>query len=184
MASDSDSSPDFSTIFWVALVLDVLVAFRSSGIYKRMFGGNKEKEESITAEEKAKHNWLIKIYLLVYLTATLSDWLQGPYVYALYGAYGYTRDEIAILFVAGFGSSTWTAQERERERERETSLIVLIGLDVVVGCVGFFAQSQNPPTCRLWREGRSVFLLCQYVVLTLHHFFFFSFLFTTNNHDI
>lgn len=31
--------------------------------------------------------------------------LQGPYVYALYDKYGFTKDEIAQLFVAGFGSS-------------------------------------------------------------------------------
>lgn len=31
--------------------------------------------------------------------------LQGPYVYALYSAYGYEQHDIAVLFVAGFGSS-------------------------------------------------------------------------------
>jgi hypothetical protein len=41
----------------------------------------------------------------VYLLAALSDWLQGPYVYALYDAYGYSQHDIAVLFVAGFGSS-------------------------------------------------------------------------------
>ena len=41
----------------------------------------------------------------MYLTATLSDWLQGPYVYALYSDYGFEQHEIAQLFVAGFGSS-------------------------------------------------------------------------------
>jgi MFS family permease len=34
-----------------------------------------------------------------------SDWLQGPYVYALYKAYGFTKLEIGQLFVAGFSSS-------------------------------------------------------------------------------
>lgn len=43
--------------------------------------------------------------MIVYLLATLSDWLQGPYVYALYADYGYEQHEIAVLFVAGFGSS-------------------------------------------------------------------------------
>jgi len=41
----------------------------------------------------------------VYLLAAFSDWLQGPYVYALYAAYGYSQHQIAVLFVAGFGSS-------------------------------------------------------------------------------
>lgn len=54
---------------------------------------------------KQKHSQLMKVYLPVYLLAVISDWLQGPYVYALYDAYGYTQHEIAVLFVAGFGSS-------------------------------------------------------------------------------
>jgi len=59
---------------------------------------NKEELES-------KHSHLVKIYLAVYMFAVLSDWLQGPYVYALYDAYGYSQHMIAVLFVAGFGSS-------------------------------------------------------------------------------
>eukprot|EP00923_Selenidium_pygospionis_P008048 GHVN01013643.1.p1 GENE.GHVN01013643.1~~GHVN01013643.1.p1 ORF type:complete len:498 (+),score=26.97 GHVN01013643.1:202-1494(+) len=34
-----------------------------------------------------------------------ADWLQGPYVYALYAEYGFSRSEIATLFVVGFGTS-------------------------------------------------------------------------------
>lgn len=34
-----------------------------------------------------------------------ADWLQGPYVYALYEEYGWEREVIALLFVLGFGSS-------------------------------------------------------------------------------
>jgi hypothetical protein len=33
------------------------------------------------------------------------DWLQGPYVYALYAAYGFEQADIGKLFIAGFGSS-------------------------------------------------------------------------------
>eukprot|EP01135_Chromosphaera_perkinsii_P003899 Nk52_evm16s261 gene=Nk52_evmTU16s261 len=46
-----------------------------------------------------------KKYLVVYLLAMFSDWLQGPYVYALYNHYGFTKTEIGQLFAAGFGSS-------------------------------------------------------------------------------
>jgi MFS family permease len=35
----------------------------------------------------------------------MADWLQGPYVYQLYMEYGYSHHDIALLFVAGFGSS-------------------------------------------------------------------------------
>jgi len=44
-------------------------------------------------------------FLLVWAFCVAADWLQGPYVYALYAAYGFSSAEIAQLFVAGFGSS-------------------------------------------------------------------------------
>eukprot|EP00442_Polarella_glacialis_P019646 CAMPEP_0115137042 /NCGR_PEP_ID=MMETSP0227-20121206/56754_1 /TAXON_ID=89957 /ORGANISM="Polarella glacialis, Strain CCMP 1383" /LENGTH=474 /DNA_ID=CAMNT_0002544233 /DNA_START=79 /DNA_END=1503 /DNA_ORIENTATION=- len=46
-----------------------------------------------------------RLYLTVYLVAMFADWLQGPYVYALYASYGFTAGDNATLFVAGFGSS-------------------------------------------------------------------------------
>ena len=55
--------------------------------------------------QKKQWETILRKYLAVYLLATLSDWLQGPYVYALYADYGFSQHEIAILFVAGFGSS-------------------------------------------------------------------------------
>ena len=44
-------------------------------------------------------------YISVYLIMSASDWMQGPYVYALYEAYGFTISDIGVLFIAGFGSS-------------------------------------------------------------------------------
>jgi len=44
-------------------------------------------------------------YLSVWCVCVAADWLQGPYVYALYSAYKFSGHEIAQLFVAGFGSS-------------------------------------------------------------------------------
>ena len=44
-------------------------------------------------------------YLFVFLLAMFSDWLQGPYVYELYVSYGFNQQQIAELFVCGFGSS-------------------------------------------------------------------------------
>jgi hypothetical protein len=35
----------------------------------------------------------------------VGDWLQGPYVYALYEKYGYSPAQIGQLFIAGFGAS-------------------------------------------------------------------------------
>ena len=40
--------------------------------------------------------------------AITADWLQGPYVYELYASYGWSKAEIAQLFVAGFASSMIT----------------------------------------------------------------------------
>eukprot|EP01139_Manchomonas_bermudensis_P023576 Amastigsp_a841276_152.p1 type:complete len:439 gc:universal Amastigsp_a841276_152:1375-59(-) len=44
-------------------------------------------------------------YLAVYLLAMFADWLNGPYVYALYQHYGFDSGEIAQLFIGGFGAS-------------------------------------------------------------------------------
>lgn len=45
------------------------------------------------------------VYLPVYVLAVCADWLQGPYVYALYMALGVGRTDINVLFVMGFGTS-------------------------------------------------------------------------------
>lgn len=44
-------------------------------------------------------------YLGVYLLAVTADWLQGPYVYALYTHYGYAKGSVGQLYIAGFASS-------------------------------------------------------------------------------
>eukprot|EP00930_Biecheleria_cincta_P039113 TRINITY_DN26904_c0_g1_i1.p1 TRINITY_DN26904_c0_g1~~TRINITY_DN26904_c0_g1_i1.p1 ORF type:complete len:448 (-),score=74.92 TRINITY_DN26904_c0_g1_i1:28-1371(-) len=44
-------------------------------------------------------------YLVAWAICVAADWLQGPYVYALYQSYGYSRADNAKLFVAGFGAS-------------------------------------------------------------------------------
>jgi MFS family permease len=44
-------------------------------------------------------------YLVVFVCAFFADWLKGPYVYALYEAYGFSPNQIAMLFLVGFGVS-------------------------------------------------------------------------------
>lgn len=44
-------------------------------------------------------------FLGVYLCMMMADWMQGPYVYALYEHYGFTIGQIGQLFIVGFGSS-------------------------------------------------------------------------------
>ena len=53
----------------------------------------------------ARFNKFQMNYLFVFTLAMFSDWLQGPYVYELYVSYGFSQQEIAELFVCGFGSS-------------------------------------------------------------------------------
>lgn len=49
--------------------------------------------------------WFRFIFMAAWIFAAAADWLQGPYVYALYASYGFAPKEIAQLFVVGFGSS-------------------------------------------------------------------------------
>lgn len=59
----------------------------------------------VSIQPNLKFNSFQLNYLLVYTLAMFSDWLQGPYVYELYVSYGFNQQEIAELFVCGFGSS-------------------------------------------------------------------------------
>jgi hypothetical protein len=98
---------NFSFLFWASLALCSSVTFRSSEFYKKKFGTKNagSGDDGLSDDVKKVHAALLKKYLFVYLMATLSDWLQGPYVYALYSEYGFAQHHIAQLFVAGFGSS-------------------------------------------------------------------------------
>eukprot|EP00270_Netrium_digitus_P002926 TRINITY_DN1332_c0_g1_i1.p1 TRINITY_DN1332_c0_g1~~TRINITY_DN1332_c0_g1_i1.p1 ORF type:complete len:473 (-),score=78.42 TRINITY_DN1332_c0_g1_i1:487-1905(-) len=62
--------------------------------------GGKEKVQTPAPFTAFKNN-----YLVVYSLMMAGDWLQGPYVYALYQHYGFDRGDIGRLFIAGFGSS-------------------------------------------------------------------------------
>jgi predicted MFS family arabinose efflux permease len=96
---------NYTFMFWAFLVLCCSVTFRSSDYYKKKNGSGDSDASALSEDQKQAHTKLLKKYLFVYLMATFSDWLQGPYVYALYSAYGFEQHEIAQLFVAGFGSS-------------------------------------------------------------------------------
>mmetsp|Transcript_31582 Transcript_31582/g.75702 ORF Transcript_31582/g.75702 Transcript_31582/m.75702 type:complete len:475 (+) Transcript_31582:38-1462(+) len=61
------------------------------------------KEQSLEATPAYRE--FEKNFLTAWCLCAMADWLQGPYVYALYAEYGYPREEIAQLFVAGFGAS-------------------------------------------------------------------------------
>lgn len=58
-----------------------------------------------STEKNARFTAFQTNYLIVFVLAMFSDWLQGPYVYELYVSYGFNQQEIAELFVCGFASS-------------------------------------------------------------------------------
>ncbi|CAL5220451.1 g2470 [Coccomyxa viridis] len=64
------------------------------------------KGKGASMENAPKDFWRFRTnYTLVYALMMAGDWLQGPYVYALYQHYGFDRGDIGRLFIAGFGSS-------------------------------------------------------------------------------
>lgn len=84
-------------MFFIVTLL-VLVAFA--------FSTFRRTKKSAPCPKNTQFERLQRRYLSAYYLATFSDWLQGPYVYKLYSDYGYEEEDIAILYIAGFASST------------------------------------------------------------------------------
>eukprot|EP00039_Didymoeca_costata_P026037 m.14768 g.14768 ORF g.14768 m.14768 type:complete len:433 (+) comp5200_c0_seq1:117-1415(+) len=85
----------YSDSFWLLLLCTAALVGR------QYFSQKSQGAEHRTPEFEAFQ----KNYLLVYLLAFFADWLQGPYVYALYASYGFDAEAIAILFIMGFMAS-------------------------------------------------------------------------------
>ena len=77
--------------------LSALVHYKSRGSTGDLSDGRPSETTGLVSLQ-----WL---YLPAHLLALFSDWLQGPYVYQLYRQYGYTEQDIAVLFMAGYLSS-------------------------------------------------------------------------------
>ncbi|KAJ3026533.1 UNVERIFIED_CONTAM: hypothetical protein HDU68_005487 [Siphonaria sp. JEL0065] len=86
----------------VAIFFGLLVIY---GVLHKAVVWTSQSEKAASSSVTPEFTAFSRQYLGVYLAAMFADWLQGPYVYRLYETYGYTVDQIAILFVAGFGSS-------------------------------------------------------------------------------
>lgn len=82
----------FYYVVWGALVLPMTLLIYTQGVAAI--------SDSSQSFKSFRNN-----YLIVYSLQMLGDWLQGPYVYALYEHYGYSPAQIGQLFIAGFGSS-------------------------------------------------------------------------------
>ncbi|CAK8690985.1 molybdate-anion transporter-like [Clavelina lepadiformis] len=102
--------------FWILLVICIVMY-----IYTRKVA---------EIPESSAFKMFQKQYLVVYLLAMGGDWLQGPYVYALYQHYGMTTHQIDVLFVAGFGSSmifgTFVGSSADKMGRRFTCIVYAV----------------------------------------------------------
>lgn len=76
-------------------------------------------------------------YLAIYLINMAADWLQGPYIYALYESYGFEKGDIALLFIAGFFSSMvfGTFVGAAADKYGRKLMCVLFGLFYAASCI-------------------------------------------------
>jgi MFS transporter, MFS domain-containing protein family, molybdate-anion transporter len=87
--------------FYVGTFAALAVACVLLEVRKQQRQGASDAQHKVTPAFMAFRN----NYLVVYSLMMAGDWLQGPYVYALYKHYGYSTGDIGKLFIAGFGSS-------------------------------------------------------------------------------
>lgn len=104
----------FITLFVVLLGVAFFMRYATREESGHSSEGQSGKSESFLAFQK---NWLLVYYIVMCTEASLitkfidcdifavADWLQGPYVYALYQSYGFDKASIGRLFIAGFLSS-------------------------------------------------------------------------------
>ena len=90
--------PPYNLILATTLVFTVLLVART-------FSLKRAGSSSVSTEVDKNFIQFRNRYLSVYLLMVAGDWLQGPYVYSLYSKYGFSRADIAVLFVIGFGAS-------------------------------------------------------------------------------
>ncbi|KAJ9472935.1 putative molybdate-anion transporter-like [Diplonema papillatum] len=64
-----------------------------------------QPKEAASSAADAKFRTFQWSFVMVYLLMMAADWLQGPTVYTLYKYYGFTHEQNAMLFIAGFGAS-------------------------------------------------------------------------------
>lgn len=112
----------FATLFLCIGVVACGLGVWAHGFYERTAGesiksGNNNNNNTIssknttagtTKNEDDKHKRFLafrKKFLIVYLLATLADWLQGPYFYSAIAKKNLAAEEIGSLFVTGYVSS-------------------------------------------------------------------------------
>ncbi len=58
-----------------------------------------------TQHESLEFQGYRRNFIFMYLTMSGADWLQGPYIYAVYEHYGFKMEEIGSLFLTGYIAS-------------------------------------------------------------------------------
>jgi hypothetical protein len=97
-AALSPASVDWSTLAVLALgvaLLGILLLQELGG--RRPTGTGSIEAEAVQTFQR--------LYLPPFLLATFADWIQGPYQYKVYTAYGFDEHDIGRLYICGFGSS-------------------------------------------------------------------------------
>lgn len=95
----------FVAAFWL---LAAICAFVTHALRDILFSSSPSSSSAGDAQTQTpEFRRFQRLYLGAYLLAMAGDWLQGPYVYALYQQYGYGQADIALLFIAGFLSSAF-----------------------------------------------------------------------------
>lgn len=101
VAEETNVGNTYWNSFLICTIACVLLQIASrSGV-----GSNSSGTSPAKVQKSGKFVAFQMNYLLVFLLAMFSDWLQGPYVYELYVSYGFDQQQIAELFVGGFASS-------------------------------------------------------------------------------
>ena len=99
MSDTQSEAPAFLFFFFVAVAITGVL------LHRKWTSSEGDDDSGKSASDSVEFKKFQKTYLIVYFCVMAGDWLQGPYVYALYDSYGFDQHDIAVLFVAGFGSS-------------------------------------------------------------------------------
>jgi len=81
----------YAVVFYTLLATTVVVAWLSQ-----------PRSSKVLSSKATSLKWT---YLVAWYICVAGDWLQGPYVYALYASFGFSKPQISQLFVMGFGAS-------------------------------------------------------------------------------
>ncbi|KAI9702840.1 MAG: hypothetical protein M1836_008054 [Candelina mexicana] len=89
--------------FGFLVVLCALLTWRRHQRDAELAAETDSEGETPSQSQKAEASRFTKLFLIVYLLVMGADWLQGPYVYALYkDEMGYPEKTVAALFTTGF----------------------------------------------------------------------------------